>query len=65
MDVGAAKPLLEPNRRMRRRLALRGYQVRCREYSGGHNDTSRRNDLGQGLEKLFPASDRPAEDRYR
>lgn len=37
MDVGAFEPLLEPNRRMHRRLALRGYQVRYREYSGGHN----------------------------
>lgn len=60
MDVGAFEPLLEPNRRMHRRLALRGYQVRYREYSGGHNYTSWRNDLGQGLEWLFPASDRPA-----
>lgn len=65
MDVGAFEPLLEPNRRMHRRLGLRGYRVRYREYSGGHNYTSWRNDMGQGLEWLFPASDRPPEDRSR
>lgn len=59
MDVGTFEPLLEPNRRLHRRLALRGYDVHYREYSGGHNYTSWRNDLAHGLEWLFPPTGRP------
>ncbi|HSJ53894.1 MAG TPA: alpha/beta hydrolase-fold protein [Anaerolineae bacterium] len=59
MDVGAFEPLLDSNRRLHRRLTLRGYQVRYREYNGGHNYTAWRNDLEHGLEWLFPGTGEP------
>lgn len=53
MDVGRLEGLLEPNRAMHALLAEKGYDVTCREFSGGHNYTSWRNDLWRGLEALF------------
>jgi enterochelin esterase-like enzyme len=55
MDVGAFEGLLDANRRMHRQLTDRGYQVAYREYNGGHNYASWRNELEHGLEWLFPA----------
>jgi enterochelin esterase family protein len=56
MDVSAFEFLLDSNRRLHGQLVQRGYQVRYREYNGGHNYTSWRNDLGAGLAWLFPAA---------
>lgn len=53
MDVGEFEFLLEANREMHDLLCARGYQVGYREYPGGHNYTSWRNDLWRGLETLF------------
>ena len=55
MDVGLydLHPLLPANQRMREALAGRGYAVEYREYPGGHNYTSWRNDLARGLEYLY------------
>jgi enterochelin esterase-like enzyme len=53
MDVGRLEWLLEPNRAMHRVLVEKGYDVAYREFSGGHNYTSWRNDLWRGLEALF------------
>jgi enterochelin esterase family protein len=55
MDAGRYEWLSGPNRRMRSLLAERGYDVTYREYSGGHNYTSWRNDLWRGLEALYGA----------
>lgn len=55
MDVGKFEHLLSSNRSMQKLLDERGYQVQYREYPGGHNYTSWRNDLWRGLEFLFPA----------
>ncbi len=60
MDVGTFEGFLDTNRRLHRRLALRGFQVRYHEYNGGHNFTAWRNDLGHGLEWLFPGAGEPA-----
>jgi enterochelin esterase family protein len=54
MDVGNLEDLLEDNRRMSRLLQEQQYDVTYREFSGGHNYTSWRNDLWRGLEALFP-----------
>ena len=54
MDVGKYEYLLPTNQRMRDLLVERGYQVCYREYPGGHNYTSWRDDLWRGLEFLFP-----------
>lgn len=54
MDVGKFESLLSSNQRMYKLLSKRGYQVQYREYPGGHNYTSWRNDLWRGLEFLFP-----------
>lgn len=53
MDVGRYEWLLEPNRRMHALLAEKGYDVTYREYNGGHNYPSWRNDVAHGLETLF------------
>jgi enterochelin esterase-like enzyme len=53
MDAGRFEWLLECNRRMHDLLVARGYDVAYREYNGGHNYPSWRNDLGRGLELLF------------
>lgn len=47
--------LLKDNRRMKALLKENGYQFVYREYSGGHNYTSWRDDVWRGLEALFPA----------
>jgi len=46
--------LLKDNRRMKALLKENGYQFVYREYSGGHNYTSWRDDVWRGLEALFP-----------
>ena len=55
MDVGKFEYFLQTNQRMHDLLVERGYQVCYREYPGGHNYTSWRDDLWRGLEYLFPA----------
>lgn len=54
MDVGKLDWLLEDNRRMQPLLKEKGYRVTYREYAGGHNYTSWRDDLWRGLEVMFP-----------
>jgi enterochelin esterase family protein len=54
MDAGRFEFLLAQNRRMRALLLQMGYAVSYREYHGGHNYTSWRNDVWRGLEELFP-----------
>jgi enterochelin esterase family protein len=56
MDVGKFENLLSENRRLRDLLVKRGYQIQYREYPGGHNYTSWRDDLWRGLEFLFPVN---------
>jgi enterochelin esterase-like enzyme len=53
MDVGKLEFLLEGNREMYTLLKEHKYHVTYREYSGGHNYTSWRDDVWRGLEKLF------------
>jgi enterochelin esterase family protein len=53
MDVGRFEWLLTANRRMYQALEERGYAVTYREYPGGHNYTSWRDDVSRGLEALF------------
>ena len=53
MDAGRFEGLLECNRRMHDLLASRGYDVTYREYSGGHNYPSWRDDVWRGLEALY------------
>jgi len=55
MDAGLFERLLECNRRMCALLAERGYAATYREYGGGHNFPSWRDDLERGLELLFGA----------
>ena len=55
MDVGKYEYLLPTNQMMHDLLAEKGYQVCFREYPGGHNYTSWRDDLWRGLEYLYPA----------
>ncbi len=55
MDVGRFEWLLQCNQRMNDLLVARGYDVTCREYNGGHNYPSWRNDVWRGLELLFGA----------
>ncbi|MGE5464332.1 MAG: alpha/beta hydrolase [Syntrophothermus sp.] len=54
MDVGTLDDLLEDNRRMSRLLHEKEYNNTYREFSGGHNYTSWRDDVWRGLEALFP-----------
>ena len=56
MDVGRFEWLLQTNQRMYDLLAARGYEVTYREFNGGHNYTSWRNDLWRGLEALYGTS---------
>jgi enterochelin esterase-like enzyme len=53
MDVGRFEFLLQANRDMYALLVDRGYEVSYREYPGGHNYTSWRNDIWRGLEHIF------------
>jgi enterochelin esterase family protein len=54
MDIGLMDELLEDNRRMLLVLNEKGYNVTYREFAGGHNYTSWRNDVWRGLEAMFP-----------
>lgn len=56
MDAGKLEFLLEDNRRMSALLEENDYRVAYREFSGGHNFTSWRDDLWRGLEATFPYS---------
>lgn len=58
MDCGSLDDLLEDNRRMSRLLHEQGYNATYREFSGGHNYTSWRDDVWRGLELLFPYASR-------
>lgn len=53
MDVGRYEWLLPMNRKMRALLDEKGYAPAYREYSGGHNYTSWRDDVVLALEALF------------
>jgi enterochelin esterase-like enzyme len=53
MDVGSFDFLLEGNRQMHALLKEGMFRVTYKEYSGGHNYTSWRDDIWLGLEKLF------------
>jgi enterochelin esterase family protein len=55
MDVGRydIPSLIPGNRRMRKRLAARGYDVTYREYNAGHNFTAWRDEVWRGLATLF------------
>ena len=53
MDAGCFEWLLEGNRKMVNLLRKREYQVKFREFPGGHNYTAWRNDISHGLKKLF------------
>ncbi len=53
MDVGRFEWLLGTNRRMQALLSARGFDPVYREFSGGHNYPSWRDDLWRGLEYLF------------
>jgi enterochelin esterase family protein len=58
MDAGRYEWLLNCNQRMYRLLVEKGYDVIYKEYNGGHNYTSWRNDLWQGLEWLYDPEDK-------
>jgi len=53
MDVGKLEWLLPCNQVMHALLREKGYRLTYREFSGGHNYTSWRNDIWRGLELLF------------
>jgi enterochelin esterase family protein len=53
MDVGRYEWLLEANRRMRGALRAQGYDPVYREYSGGHNYTSWRDEVVLALEAVY------------
>jgi enterochelin esterase-like enzyme len=53
MDVGRYEWLLDANRRLHALLREKGYDVTYREYNGGHNSASWRDDLWRGLEVVF------------
>jgi len=53
MDVGHFDWLLEDNRRLQPILQENGYDVTYREFSGGHNYTCWRDEVGIALEKMF------------
>jgi enterochelin esterase-like enzyme len=61
MDVGRFdfSGLLSTNRRMAGLLSLKNYSITYREYHGGHNYSSWRDDLWRGLEHLFGFSSEP------
>jgi enterochelin esterase family protein len=55
IDVGHfERHLIDLNWRTRAHLEGRGYPVIYKEFAGGHNYTSWRNDLQFGLEAMFP-----------
>ena len=54
MDIGIFDDLLEDNRRMFHLLQEKEYNITYREFSGGHNYTSWRDNVWRGLEALFP-----------
>jgi len=54
MDVGRYEWLLPGNQEMHTALRERGYDVTYREYHGGHNYPSWRDDVWRGLEHLYP-----------
>jgi enterochelin esterase-like enzyme len=54
LDVGQYESLLELNRDMQTRLAKLHCQVAYEQFPGGHNYTAWRNQVGRGLEYLFP-----------
>lgn len=54
MNVGLFEHLLESNREMHRLLVEKGWNVAYREYQGGHNYTSWRNEIWRALEHLYP-----------
>jgi enterochelin esterase family protein len=58
LDVGRYEWLLEPNRRMVSLMTEHGYDVTYREYHGGHNYPSWRDDLWRGLEHHFGPANR-------
>ena len=53
MDAGRLDWLLEGNRQMYALLKEKNYQVKYREFSGGHNFTAWRDDIWHGLETLY------------
>ena len=53
MDTGRLEWLLDGNRQMYALLKDKSYHVIYREFSGGHNFTSWRNDITFGLEALY------------
>jgi len=53
LNAGRYEWLLDCNRRMHKLLAEKGYDVVYREYNGGHNYPSWRDNVGRGLETLF------------
>lgn len=56
MDIGRYDFLYSINQRMQQLLVDRGYDVKYIEVNGGHNYTTWRNDLPQGLEFQFPVN---------
>jgi enterochelin esterase family protein len=54
MDAGRYEWLLPGNRDMHALLTARGYDAAYREFSGGHNYPSWRDDVWRGLEHLYP-----------
>jgi enterochelin esterase-like enzyme len=52
MDAGRLEWLLDGNRQMHTLLEEKMYRVSYREFSGGHNNTSWRDDIWHGLESL-------------
>ena len=53
MDIGRYDSLLDGNRQLYALLKEKDYRATYHEFSGGHNYTSWRNDIWQGLEILF------------
>jgi enterochelin esterase family protein len=53
MDAGRLEWLLDGNRQMYALLKEKKYQVKYREFSGGHNYTAWRDDIWHGLEALY------------
>ena len=52
-DVGVLEGLLDGNRKMNALLNERGYSVRYREFSGGHNQTMWADNSWRGLETVY------------
>lgn len=53
MDAGRLDWLLDGNRQMCTLLKEKNYQIKYREFSGGHNFTAWRDDVWHGLEMLY------------